>query len=438
MNRNALRLWLPVLLGWAFLAPDASAYLGNGWIGSPIDQYGTRYRDGSPSIEIRINTLKGIGSQGSAQFSRYVELTAAERSDLTSMVLEAIDAFNRLPECAIVLEFGGAVRSTSFTARRSYILFSFGELARGSLGVSWSFSRGDQHVPTGSIIRSGVGAATVVHELAHGLGLDHSHLGYGLTYNQRFGWTNSRGAIMSYSLSGSLRPILHSDDIAGLSDLYPSSRFGKATGAIEGEMIASTGRGLFGANVFVVDARRRAVVARVSGMHEHAGVGAHGRFFLPVLEPGTYTLVAAPVSSSTYRTGSSGGGYTHLDGNYPSSFAASVISGIVVRAGQATQLGRIAPGTEGRHGGGSSTTIDPRPSGPVEFGYTVRWNAIRGASGYYLYVWNHAKGEWIAQQWTTATSHRVTTTAAKHTIYVYARVGGSWYRVEAYETHLSP
>jgi len=408
------------------LATPCQAYLLEGKLGYPIDRYGTKYSTSSGTISVKFNALAGSGTM--PYYSSWYELSASDRSRLSSLVAAAVEQWNKVPDCTLKLSFDGSIRTTTAVARRPYILISIGDMPYGVGGVAYSSSYSSQIIPSGVIVRRGSGIGTVIQELGHQLGLGHSHLGWRLTYNSTFGYTSSVGAFMSYSRRGG-GGTLHGDDIAAIASHYPNSSFGSSTGSISGEL-----SGVFGANVFVVDSSKKAVVARLSGLHEFAGAGRHGKFKLPRLAPGSYTLVAASPYDSTFRSGSSRGGYTRFDSYSPTSLAVSIIKSIVVKAGSDTALGKFSAGTRKTLTGGGSTTPAPTPTPepepePKPETRTLTWGAVSGASYYYIQIYSYAAGKWLVRRAVSGTSITFETTAGKHYVYLHAYVSGSWRQI---------
>lgn len=122
------------------------------------------------------------------------------------------------------------------------------------------------------------------HELGHLLGLDHS------------GWA---GATMYPYVDP--RVIEHRslslDEVRGLRDCYPAASFGRITGTIAR---ASSGARVSGAHVVALDAGGRTAASILSA--------GDGSFAIVGLEPGSYTVYAAPLDAPVDE-GNLGAGY---------------------------------------------------------------------------------------------------------------------------------
>jgi predicted Zn-dependent protease len=129
------------------------------------------------------------------------------------------------------------------------------------------------------------------HEAGHFLGLGHSALGE----TERLASGNRRliaaAAVMfpiAFSPGNITERTLHADDVAGVSDIYPSSDFRRTTGSIAGH-ITRDGQGLFGAHVTAFNLRTRELVANFT-------LEDNGRYVIAGLEPGLYVVRAEPLN----------------------------------------------------------------------------------------------------------------------------------------------
>jgi hypothetical protein len=131
-----------------------------------------------------------------------------------------------------------------------------------------------------------------LHEIGHLSGLGHSAIGEteGVTGDRR---VVSSGAVMFPIALGtgdvSLRT-LKPDDVAGISDIYPTSRFSSDTGSISGR-VTMLGRGVFGAHVLAFDIARGSLVANFT-------LGRDGRFAIAGLQPGPHLIRVEPIDDA--------------------------------------------------------------------------------------------------------------------------------------------
>jgi len=131
-----------------------------------------------------------------------------------------------------------------------------------------------------------------VHEIGHLSGLGHSAIG-----ETELGPAGRRvvssGSVMfpiAFSPGTVVDRVLHADDIAGISDLYPANDFAKTTGSISGR-VTLAGRGLFGAHVVAFNPATGDLVANFA-------LDNQGRFSIAGLRPGPHVLRVEPLDDA--------------------------------------------------------------------------------------------------------------------------------------------
>ncbi len=136
--------------------------------------------------------------------------------------------------------------------------------------------------------------SVALHELGHLLGLSHSAVG---ETDQPTGGGNRRviasGAIMfpiAMSPGTIAERTLHPDDIAGISDLYPTAAVLSDTGAIVGR-VTRNGQGVLGAHVLAFSPESGALIGNFS-------LNMQGEFVIARLPPGPYVLRVEPVDDA--------------------------------------------------------------------------------------------------------------------------------------------
>jgi hypothetical protein len=134
--------------------------------------------------------------------------------------------------------------------------------------------------------------AVVLHELGHLLGLGHSAIGE----TERTGSGNRRvigsGAVMfpiALTPGAIADRILQADDVAGISDLYPSAA-AEHTGGIVGR-ITKNGRGVMGAHVVAFNPESGIMVGNFT-------LTTAGDFVIAQLPPGAYILRVEPLDDA--------------------------------------------------------------------------------------------------------------------------------------------
>ncbi len=349
------------VLSMLLLASSLHAYepylydgIGEAPFGDPIYPPIAARTAASAPVEFRTNDLAVLGDpngDGKAETTRL--LSAAEKTRLYRLVVESLGYWNNVRSSWISTRPSGTVADSTYRTARAVILVTLVD-TNGYSGVAWSGLDRGYRIPLGigislpffSRSTDEVVRTTVIHEIGHALGLRHSSCDRELTRNARFGNVDSLGAFMSYQRMDG-RPELHPDDIAGATYLCPEPSATTQLGEITGELVDAAGRAIFGGNVFAVDSRNRADVARLSGHSGFQGLSArHGKFRLTGLAPGSYTLVAASLSDSTYRIGARPV-YGSWDNLLQTSFRPAVRTQVTVYAGRSTDLGRILEGSEG-------------------------------------------------------------------------------------------
>jgi outer membrane protein assembly factor BamB len=146
----------------------------------------------------------------------------------------------------------------------------------------WSTSSAGQ---TGSFDLESI----ALHEIGHLHGLGHSALG---ETEMRTGGRRVLGAEavmfpIAFSAGNIAERTLRADDIAGISDIYPTGVFRRDTGSISGR-VTKNGTGVLGAHVVAFNPRTGKLVGGFT-------LNADGSFAIAGLEPGPHVLRAEPL-----------------------------------------------------------------------------------------------------------------------------------------------
>jgi predicted Zn-dependent protease len=128
------------------------------------------------------------------------------------------------------------------------------------------------------------------HEIGHFIGLGHSAIGESTLESDGNRRLIAAGSVLfpiAFAAGQVTARQLHPDDIAGVSDLYPSSTFRAETGTIQGT-VAKSGTGVFGAHVTAFSLATGALVGGFS-------LEADGSFVIAGLQPGSYIVRVEPL-----------------------------------------------------------------------------------------------------------------------------------------------
>lgn len=132
-----------------------------------------------------------------------------------------------------------------------------------------------------------------LHEIGHLQGLGHSALGE--TELRAGGGRRviASGAVMfpiAFSAGNVEERTPTADDVAGVSDLYPSGDFRSHTGSIGGR-VTKNGSGVYGAHVVAFNLRTGAIVGNFT-------LDSNGTFAIAGLEPGAYAVRVEPLDDA--------------------------------------------------------------------------------------------------------------------------------------------
>ncbi len=211
---------------------------------------------------------------------------------LVSQVRQALATWDAVPTSSLRVGFGGVLDGPlQGSTPAAEIVFE--ELPPGVLGFGGSKVWGEATEDFVPILRSQVVVSdnladnhgpsfserfynTLVHEIGHALGLQHSLAGSALSQEPTRSTTRARP--------------LELDDVAGLSALYPTDEFRALTGAIEGTVRFDDGTPVALASVAALDRGGQIITALTD---------PEGRYRIEGLVPGEYTLYAQPLPPAT-------------------------------------------------------------------------------------------------------------------------------------------
>jgi hypothetical protein len=135
-----------------------------------------------------------------------------------------------------------------------------------------------------------------VHEIGHLSGLGHSALGETeLTQTgRRVIAAESVMFPLAFGAGNVSNRRLRADDVAGISDIYPTSGFSAATGSLSGR-VTRAGQGVFGAHVVAFNPATRVLVGGFT-------LNAQGQFSIGGLSPGPYVVRVEPLDDADYTS----------------------------------------------------------------------------------------------------------------------------------------
>ncbi len=135
--------------------------------------------------------------------------------------------------------------------------------------------------------------SVALHELGHLLGLGHSAIGETELTPGGGRRVIASGAVMfpvALTAGAIADRVLQTDDMAGISDLYPAPGHLESTGSIVGRVLRN-GQGIYGVHVIAFNPRTRELVSSFS-------LNPAGDFVIAGLSPGSYIIRAEPLDDA--------------------------------------------------------------------------------------------------------------------------------------------
>ena len=169
-------------------------------------------------------------------------------------------------------------------------------------------------------------AEVATHEIGHAIGLNHSPIGTATMFPR-----TGTGVTKSRTLS--------TDDQIAASLIYPVAGFLATTGTIQGRVADGSNNNIFGANVVATDANGNVAACSLSQ--------SDGTYSIQGLNPGSYTVFAAPLdpSGGLYFSNSNIGGASGFYGTINTDFQPSADQSATVTANASTTVNLSVVGT---------------------------------------------------------------------------------------------
>ncbi len=206
----------------------------------------------------------------------------------------------------IIFDHDGQITEDIFGAGSSSNVLGFASAVRlDSQGKTFDYAFAVLNGPNSTDV---LFAPTILHELGHLIGLDHTQTGFEFAESVTSA-DNTSVPVMYPILQWQGTRVLLRDDIAWVSWLYPTPEFRTTTGTITGKVLRASGAPLLGANVVAVQVQDlgESRNERVSVVSDFL-VNSDGSFEIPGLTPGNYYVFVEPIDPG-FIMGSSVGPY---------------------------------------------------------------------------------------------------------------------------------
>ena len=453
-NRIALMTLIASLLALPALAGESRIHGPTGEI-LTVDGYGrnaTEYLE-SPPVEVIVNELvhacvdrTGADDCRSTELRTWAEggpfLTYDESQNIRAFLGQAMAELESTPHARIrfapigghepILSARDAHDGLNVVTLVAGFESGFGASASGASHVGENaageptISNFDIRIDADYVTRPTTGYALMLHELMHGVGVNHSWLTHEALTRLALE-PPAPPSIMSYGNEGWNG--LSADDATVVARMYPdlTNPMSNTTGTVRGVAVDG-GEEIYGAAVYLVEVGTDIPVAhRITGFGHVApadvpGGARSGEFDLDGVAPGTYDLLVASKRDPDVILSSRRGIDDAIVG--PSiwqgeNFDEAVrprgwVRGIEVRVGEIVDLGEV------RFGDDRAFTIPAGGIGDAQ----LRWSGA-GYGWYWFDVWNAEDGELVRSGWTRNRSFATSLPAGRHAVRIWGWNGSA-------------
>jgi len=289
MANCGFRIGLKMAIGACIAAAPVYAYVTAKTLSNVGVAVQSKWRPGAFPIRWQINPVKGANITGTVEQAEVFRtsffswqsvgtatVTFIEGAPTPTNIVSSYDNINLITTNITPQQYGSSALAftTTFTIDQGGVVDQFdrpvdfpGQIMEADImfNPSTQFSTNATTPATLFDLQS-----VAIHEIGHLLGLDHTNLVSSVMFPTLIAGVN-------YART------LTTDDIAGISTIYPSAAF-NAKGTLSGTVRTTSNTAVFGAMVTAVNASGQPVASALTD--------PQGRYTIAGLDPGSYTVYA--------------------------------------------------------------------------------------------------------------------------------------------------